>query len=293
VAIAGANATLHLGQDYYFLDASDAKIVLTEIWGNPPSAVTDVLGMILPSGKSPVDDTWGAVITYVGDGYVSDADAHKIDADKLLDQIREGEDEDNRQRAAAGFETSHLVGWAQPPSYNPVLHNLIWAKSVSFGSSPDQTLNYDIRVLGRAGVLSMNIVAGMDDLATVGTDAKALMGTATFDQGARYQDYEAGVDKKAEYGVAGLIAGGLAVAVAKKVGLIGILLLILKKGAVVVLAALAGVGAWFKRLVTGRKSNDVPSLGADIPLTGTRTKDEPEDLSPYPQLPEPDDTKPV
>ncbi|NBW13767.1 MAG: DUF2167 domain-containing protein, partial [Caulobacteraceae bacterium] len=230
VPIKAANATLQLGNDFYFLNAADSRAVLTEVWGNPPSASDGVLGMVFPAGKSPADDTWGAVVTYAGDGYVSDADAHKLDPAKLLETLREGEDEVNRQRQADGYPTTHLAGWAEPPAYDAARHNLIWAKLIAFGDQQDNTLNYDVRVLGRRGVLSMNIVAGADDLQALRPEASRLMATAAFDPGSRYTDFDSSIDKKAEYGIAGLIAGGAALAVAKKVGLLGILLLVAKKG---------------------------------------------------------------
>src|ERR1044072_3848950 len=62
--IPGATAILHLGQDYYFLPASEARLVLTEGWGNPAEATTGVLGMVFPAGMTFADDTWGAGITY-------------------------------------------------------------------------------------------------------------------------------------------------------------------------------------------------------------------------------------
>lgn len=247
IAIPAADASLQLGDDYYFLDRADSRRVLTELWGNPPSAVEGVLGMIFPKGLSPLDDTWGAVVTYTGDGYVSDEDAAEIDPDQLLTTLREGEDENNRQRQANGFETVHLAGWAQPPSYDAQKHNLIWAKVLKFGGNQDSTLNYDVRVLGRRGVLSLNIVAGLDDLAEVGPAATALMNTAIFDAGSRYTDYQPGQDHKAAYGVAGLIAGGAALAVAKKVGFLGVLLLFLKKGAAFILVGIGAAWTWLRR----------------------------------------------
>lgn len=252
VSVPAAKATLALGDDFYFLGADEAKAVLTKVWGNPPEAVQNVLGMVFPQGASPVDDTWGAVLTYLGDGYVSDSDAHRIDATKLLDSMREGEDDLNKQRQQEGFPASHLVGWAEPPTYNAENHNLIWAKIIAFSGEPEHTLNYDVRVLGRAGVLSMNIIAGADDLAEIRPEASRLMARATFDAGARYADYVEGADKKANYGVMGLIAGGAALAVAKKVGLLGLIVVFAKKGFVIILAALAGAWSWFRKRVSGQ-----------------------------------------
>ena len=264
VAVPGADATLALGDAYYFLNAEDAARVLVEGWGNPPSSVTGVLGMVFPKDKAFYDDTWGAVITYAGDGYVSDADASTIDYAELLTQLRQGEEQDNQARAADGYATINLVGWAQQPTYDGQKHNLIWAKELAFSDSPEHTLNYDVRVLGRAGVLSMNIVDDMTDLATVGAAATQLMNTASFNPGARYADYREGVDKKAAYGVGGLIAGGAALAVAKKVGLLGILFLVLKKGGVFLLVGAGAAWTWLRNRFRGKAGGDFSTPGAAV-----------------------------
>jgi uncharacterized membrane-anchored protein len=257
VAVPQADLTLNLGEAYYMLDAAEAKRVLVEAWGNPADGVTNVIGMIFPAGMSFADDTWGAVLTWTADGYVSDEDASKINYGELLNTLREGEDENNRARQDAGFPGVHLVGWAQQPTYDPARHSLIWAKELAFSDTPNgpNTLNYDVRVLGRRGVFSMNMVTNMDKLGETRTAATALMGTAAFNEGARYADYQAGTDKKAAYGLAGLVAGGAVLAVAKKAGIIGILLIVLKKGAVFLLAGAGAAFAWLRSLFGGKKKS--------------------------------------
>lgn len=291
VAIPGVHVTLNLGETYYFLNAEESRRVLIEAWGNPPESVNDVIGMIFPAGKTFTDDTWGAVLTYVEDGYVSDADAAKIDYAALLDQLREGETQENEARRAAGFGTTHLVGWAQQPSYDPQRHNLIWAKEISFSDSTSgNTLNYDVRVLGRRGVFSMNLVTGMDQLEPTRAAATQLMGTAAFDAGSRYTDYVEGQDKKAAYGVAGLIAGGAAVALAKKAGLLGVLFLILKKGGVFLLAGAGAAFAWLRNLFNGKKGGEFRGASARVAPAPVDAEPDP-GLAPVKQddAPAPDD----
>jgi len=247
---------LHLGDRYYFLPAADARRVLTEAWGNPPQSVTGVLGMVLEKGKSPLDDTWGAVITYDDTGYVSDADAASQDYDAVLQSMKEGEAQENEQRKAAGFATLNLVGWAQPPSYDAAAHSLIWARELASSDSKTHGLNYDVRLLGRSGVLSLNMVATMPMLAQVRAAANSFGQAVDFENGARYADYNAATDKAAGYGLAGLVGGGAAVAVAKKAGLLAILLKFWK----LILVGLAvGGGAIFtfaRKLFGGRKDEE-------------------------------------
>ncbi|NEX93247.1 DUF2167 domain-containing protein [Caulobacter sp. 17J65-9] len=254
ISLGDAEAELSLTDKYYFLDAADAKKVIVEAWGNPPGSAEGVLGMIFAKGTTPLDDAWGAVVTYEAEGYVSDKDAHKINPKRLLKDMQSGEDAENKARKDAGYEPTHVVGWAETPSYDATRHALIWAKEISFGTSPDHTLNYDVRLLGRRGVLSLNVVAGMKDLASVRTAAEGVRAAAAFKPGARYGDYQEGVDKKAAYGVTGLLAAGLGLAAAKKFGLLAGGLLLLKKFAAVIMAGLAGVGAWFRNLFRKREA---------------------------------------
>jgi uncharacterized membrane-anchored protein len=104
-----------------------------------------------------------------------------------------------------------------------------------------------VRKLARTGVLSMNMVSSMDRLGEVRSAAAALGSTVQFDAGSRYADFDASVDHTADYGLAGLVAAGAGVAVAKKAGILGFLLIFLKKGFIILLAAAAGAFAWIKR----------------------------------------------
>lgn len=247
VRIEAANVTLHLGDRYYFLGPDDAKRVLVDAWKNPPDGANGVLGIIFPAGKTFVD-SWGAVVTYDLTGYVSDKDANNADYGKLLEDARKDEDQVNDQRKKDGFAASHLAGWAQAPTYDKVSHSEIWARDIQFSGEPVDTLNYDTRLLNRRGVLSLNLVSTMDRLPEARAAATDLAHTAAFESGSRYEDYKEGQDRKAAYGVAGLVAAGLGVAAAQKLGLLAVALLFFKKAAVLIVAAVAALVARVKRL---------------------------------------------
>jgi len=157
--------------------------------------------------------------------------------------------QESEKRARRGQGQVELVGWAQPPHYDYATHKLYWARELKFGGDDQNTLNYDIRALGRRGVLSLNAVAAIGQLQHVERDMQAVLGFVEFNEGQRYTDYHEGMDKLAEYGIAALIAGKVAV----KVGLFKMLLgglLAFKK--FIVFAALAAVA--FLRRLLGRKS---------------------------------------
>lgn len=227
ISVPQAGARFRLGSGFRYLEQDDARKVLEQLWGNPPD--TDVLGMVVPTAQPlESDDSWAVVVTYSDDGYVSDEDAAKTDYDKLLKEMKSGAEDENEARRKAGYETVALVGWAVPPRYDSASKKLYWAKELDFEGSKQHTLNYDIRVLGRRGYLSLNAVSGMSELATVQSGMQQLLPMTEFDTGSRYADYDASSDKLAAYGIAALIGGGIAA----KSGLLaklGLLLLGLKK----------------------------------------------------------------
>ena len=252
VNLPGAQATLTIADGYSFLPAADAQRVLSELWNNPPDS--DVLGMILPSTDAHAvleDKNWAVVVTFVDEGYVTDEDAAKIDYNDMLKDMQKATRDENADRIKEGYPAIELMGWAEPPHYDMVNHKLYWAQDLQFkkanGSDDNRTLNYAIRVLGRKGYLSLNAVAPIEELAQVRADMPQVVEMAEFDAGQRYTDYDPTTDKAAAYGIAALVAGGIAA----KAGLfakLGVLLLAFKKFIVLGVAAIGGVLAkLFKR----------------------------------------------
>jgi uncharacterized membrane-anchored protein len=241
VTLPVARATLDLGTAYDFYGPADARKILVDVWGNPPENAESVLGIVMPAGKGPMTDAWGAVITFEATGYVADDDAAETNYAELMKQMQEGEVELNQQRQAAGYPGIHLVGWAEQPGYNKFNHSVVWARDLKFSDAQTDTLNYDVRTLGRSGVLSLNLISTMPKLAEVKAAAHEFATRVKFDPGARYEDFDASLDKKAEYGVGGLVAAGVGVALAKKLGFFAILLKFIKPiliGLFVLIAAL-------------------------------------------------------
>lgn len=228
IAISAAKASLDLGDRYDFYGPDDARKILVQLWGNPPESTADVLGIVMPAKASPLGKAWGAVVTYEDTGHVSDSDAAETDYGEIIQQMQDAEPETNEQRKQAGYPTIHLVGWAQQPTYDKATHSVIWARDLQFSGQSVHSLNYDVRTLGRTGVLSLNLVSSMPELADVRTAATSFTAHAAFDSGSRYEDFDASLDKQAEYGVGGLVAAGVGVAVAKKLGIFAILLKFLK-----------------------------------------------------------------
>jgi uncharacterized membrane-anchored protein len=224
IEVPQAKAHFDLGSEFRYLDKADARRVLEDYWNNPPD--DGVLGMVVPRHPALDEDgSWVVVVTYADEGYVSDADAAKISYDELLSDMKENAVEENDARREQGYGTVDLVGWAVPPRYDVGSKKLHWAKELRFEGQKRNTLNYDIRVLGRHGYLSLNAVAGMGELEQVRAGMQQLLPMTGFDEGARYADHNPSTDKIASYGLATLIGGGLAA----KAGLFAKLGLVLAK----------------------------------------------------------------
>lgn len=239
ISLPGGIATLDLPAGFRYLSPADAGRLLSEGWGNPPGMET--LGMIVPTAVDPLTrEGWGVVVTYEKEGHVKDDDADSIKYDELLKTMQESMKEANEERKKQGYQPMTLVGWAEAPRYDKASHKLYWAKELHSEGDKENGLNYNIRVLGREGVLVLNAVASMEQIGQIRKEMKTVTAFSDFTPGNRYADFNEKTDKVAEYGLAALIAGGAAA----KLGLFGklfALLLAFKKLIVVGIGAL-GVG---------------------------------------------------
>ncbi|MEL6717681.1 MAG: DUF2167 domain-containing protein [Bacteroidota bacterium] len=238
-------ATLEIPEGFKYLSGENSEIVLTDFWGNPPSDEPS-LGMLFPVDSGPNDDYGYAInITYSEEGYIEDEDAKDIDYDELIESMREGEDEVNEMRMAQGYESIHLVGWASPPFYDEVNKKLHWAKELKFGEIEENTLNYNIRVLGRRGYLNLNVIGEMSVLPDVKANIDNILPSVTFNEGHRYADFNPSLDKVAAYGIGGLIAGK----VLSKTGILAGIGIFLAKMWKLILIVVVAIGAGIKRFL--------------------------------------------
>lgn len=241
-----AGAVLNVPENFYFLDNEDAERVLVEVWGNPPGQ--NVLGMLFPQDMTPFDDgSWGVTVEYEEDGYVSDADAGDIDYDDLLKQMQADTNESSDMRVSQGYEAIELVGWAATPFYDATTHKMHWAKELKFGEQETNTLNYNIRVLGRKGVLVLNFIADMQQKPVIEENLDSVLAMADFSDGSRYADFDPELDQVAAYGLGALVAGK----VIAKTGFLAIALMFLKKFGVFILLGIGGL----VKMLWGRRKN--------------------------------------
>lgn len=237
-------AQLNVPAGFKYLNAEQSNYVITELWGNP--ARTDVLGMLFPESGGPfADSSYAFIISFEDIGYVKDEDADKIDYDEMLKNMQKEEIEVNVERKKNGYPAIHVVGWAQKPYYDKTNKVLHWAKELKFGGTDERTLNYEIRILGRKGVLSMNAVATMNELGLVKRDINKVLNIAEFTEGNKYSNYDSKIDKVAAWTIGGLVAGKILA----KVGLFAFFAKFFK----LILVGLAGIGGAIARFFKRKK----------------------------------------
>lgn len=236
----GEHATLALKEGYVFTDGEGTRKIL-EAMGNPTSGAE--LGFLTTTNTE-----WFVVFRFSDVGYVKDDDKDKLNPDKLLKSIKQGTEESNKIREKMGAAPMKIVGWEYPPKYNEQTHNLEWA--IRGESEGKPVINYNTRILGREGVMEAKLVIDPEQLTATLPAFQAILKDYSYKPGKTYAEYRKG-DKMAKYGLAALVTGGAA-AVAIKTGLFSSLLLLFKKGAKLIILAVAAIGAFIKKLFTGR-----------------------------------------
>lgn len=245
-------AKIDVPEGYVFAGGDETRRFM-EMTGNPPSGRE--LGVIMPAeeGKS-----WFLLFEYDEVGYVKDDEKDKIDADAILESVREGTEASNEERKKLGGGEIHVVGWFEKPHYDAKSHNLVWAIEAKGEVDTDRSVNYDVRLLGRKGYISATLVTDPGSLHADLPHVQTLLSGFSFEEGKRYADFVSG-DKVAEYGLTALIAGG-AGAAAVKLGLFAYLGKLFAKGGKLIVAGLVALGAGLKKMLGMRKKEETTPI---------------------------------
>lgn len=242
----GKVAQVEIPAGFVFIEGKSLR-ALMKASGQPVS--DNLLGSI-----EPTNGEWSVWFTYLDVGYVKDDDKDSLNADKLLKQITDGTEAANKIRAESGNPPIHVIGWEQPPKYNPTTHNLEWA--VKGECEGREILNYDTRLLSRHGVMQVKLIVEPKEFkSTLPEFTKVLTGYKS-QTGESYAEYRPG-DKVAKFGLAALVVGGAAVGAAK-LGLFAWLGLAFKKFFKLIIVAFVAVAAAVKKFfarVLGRRSD--------------------------------------
>lgn len=244
--------SLNVPKGFRYLDPKQADYVIHDLWGNPPGG--ENLGMIVPESIGITSaDSWAFIITYDDMGYVKDDDATDMDYDELLTEMQSDAASTNEERKKLGYETIAIVGWASKPFYDNEKKVLHWAKEIKFGETEGTTLNYNVRVLGRKGVLVLNAVAAMEQLPDVKENIDPVLTSFSYADGNKYADFNPELDEVAAWTIGGLVAG-------KVLAKAGFFALILKNIKLIALA-IGGLGTaiwrWYKKKTEGQTVRNI------------------------------------
>lgn len=237
-------AVLNVPQGYKYLDPEQSNKVLTEFWGNPPA---ETLGLLFPENSHPIgeDMSYAVEITYAEEGYIDDSDAKDIDYDELLEEMKEDTKAQSAERVKLGYEGIEFVGWASSPFYDENTKRLHWAQEIKFDEAEVNTLNYNIRVLGRKGCMNLNVIGDMTVLPQVKSDIDNILPSVEFKDGYKYSEFNPDVDEVAAYGIGGLIAG-------KVLAKAGFFALLLKFWKFIAIGAIGLFSAFRKKIFGGK-----------------------------------------
>ncbi len=234
----GSYAEIDVPEGFAFLDGGETRRLL-EALQNPTNG--DEIGAL-----APADSDWLVTFEYEETGYIPDDDKDELDAGDILDSIKAGNDAANEMRKQRGWPTIEVTGWHTPPAYNPTTNNLEWA--IKGRSGNEEVLNFNVRLLGRRGVVSAVLMASPQQLDAVLPKYRELLAKFDYKAGQKYGEYVKG-DRVAEYGLAALVTGG-AVAAAAKTGLLAKLAAMLGKAWKLVVVGVIGLGVGLKKLFT-------------------------------------------
>ena len=233
---------LNVPPGFRFLDSDQSEYVIHDLWGNPPDART--LGMIIPENIGLTNErSWAFIITYDEMGFVKDNDADDVDYDELLKEMQSDAASANEERVKQGYESIAIIGWAAKPYYDSEKKVLHWAKEIKFGENDGTTLNYNVRILGRKGVLVLNAVASMMELPEVQQNIEPVLASFSYSDGNKYADFDASIDEVAAWTIGGLVAGKMLA----KVGIFALLLKNIKLIGLAIAALGTAAWKWYKR----------------------------------------------
>jgi uncharacterized membrane-anchored protein len=259
----GNVAQIKIPEGYRFTGKEGTRKFL-ELTQNPPNG--SELGTIIPivtkdSNGDASNDFWFVIFEFNEVGFVKDDDRDKLDADALLKSIKENTEESNNERAKRGWPAYHVASWYKPPFYDASTNNLTWAMQgySQSDNKRESSVNYSVRILGRRGTMSVDLVLGPDQVGGVVPKFNSLLPGYTFLPGSMYSEFRAG-DKVAEYGLATLVAGG-ATAIAAKTGLLAKLWKLIAVGMAALMAFLKRLWNYVRRVMSGKASEETPQQG--------------------------------
>jgi uncharacterized membrane-anchored protein len=274
-------AEIRIPEGVMFTDKAGAQKLL-ELTHNLPNG--DEVGALVSQHEG---EEWYVIFEFQELGYIKDDEREQLDSEKLLASMKQGTEEANEERKKKGWPAFHVTGWERAPFYDTQTHNLTWAIR-GRGDSGSSAVNHSVRLLGRKGVMSAELVVAPSEYAQSVSTFDSLLTGFSFREGSRYADFRQG-DKIAAYGLTALILGGAGVA-ATKLGFFAkswkvllAVLIALKKLLILVFVAIAGLLKKLWNFFTNKRSEETTGP------QGTATESEPLSKKEYERVPPADE----
>jgi len=241
----GHGAEIQLPEKMVLFEKPTAQAIMRKS-GDDGDSVVAVITPLDPAQR------WEVVIDADDSGYVNDSESDDLDANQLFEQYKQGNVEQNKERAKLGIGPLYLDDWNQQPKYDKAKHHLVWGLNAH--TDKRKVVNFFTRFLGRGGYLSVDLIDGATTIEQSKVQAMSILDALRFKPGQRYEDHASG-DKDSHIGLKALMIGGGALFVAKKTGLLVLLFVFLKKGAIILVAGIAGFFKWLTG--KGKKTTDL------------------------------------
>ena len=231
--------------NYIYIPSPQANRVMKSM-GN--GDCPEMVGFII-SDKDNED--WITTIDYTKSGYIKDDDAQKWNVEELLESLKQGTKENNKERKEKGLPELTVTGWVEKPQYDMARHYLVWSIELKARGEKEKTINYNTYALGREGYLTLTLVTDLKNIGTQKAVATDLLAQTTFVPGKRYEDFNSLTDNIAEYGLAALVTG----VAAKKLGLVAVITAFVLKFAKLFVVGVGAVGVMIFKLFKRKKKD--------------------------------------
>lgn len=211
ILLANGKIRMTVPEDFLFIEGEQARYILEDLWGNYSDG--EVCGMLVKKGfkVTRLINDFSFVISYADLGYVQDKKDIELNHDELLATLRQNMEISNERRIANGVNTMQVEKWALVPYFDNYKKAVYWANSIKVNGTDEEILNYNLRLLGRSGVIKINAVATMDQFPAIKQILPQIISQVRFPEGQQYADYVAATDKTSSISIRELIAGQSAV----------------------------------------------------------------------------------
>lgn len=206
IDICDNKAVLKLSEGYRYLEGNNAKNVLEIVWGMQSSK--QMAGLILPPGIGPFSqDAWGFVVSFDESGHIQDTDSITLNKDILISKLRLDQETENKERQDKGHQTIQIVDWEMAPMYHIKSHTLSWALEYDFSNEIQHIVIFNIKKLGRTGILTLNAIIGKNVYESSRNSLIDALSFSEFNKDYKYDDFDKNGDPVSKSTLSDIVTG--------------------------------------------------------------------------------------